>query len=551
MTLTLSEGWRGFAHFQLESRRKVLRKCADKRTFNELYILDELALNVKFLRNLPFSKRLEVCKLFKYLQAESNSVVYKIGDLATSLYIIFTGSVKCELVLLNKEDLSCILNNDVSQEVKDKMETLKYVKALRGISDHSIRRLAKLLVPRTYAKNRVISFQGEEAMEMYFMRSGECRIVMEVCKEPRSAPRPLPQAALRSCRFPSLSSKACPYGFDWRYEAGPYIGGSMGSLSNDAVGSRSGYRQDAFSPIERPSPQFSEYHTFSNDGSQMGRSSQQARRDQRTSSCLSFTSVGTVSDLEMKGIRKGNRHCGQTMHRSRTVKNRNGSYTLKSFLKDFEKRDSGEDHIPDLAFSDKHALIWNTGTNLTGMLRGDIGDSMSYQKKFENWARKVITREKRMRAEAAIDVEFASNISKDFLLNSWPPEGSRKSDNSKDTVFLDIGALHPGDYFGEVGILHHSQRKASILTVTAAEVLVLSKWDFNRQLDRDVVERLSANDYKNIDHIYHQYQKTLRWAQYKKKLINEVLAARRQRFPNLYEHDMCRGSLCTKYPKRE
>ncbi|MCO5591584.1 hypothetical protein L7F22_045571 [Adiantum nelumboides] len=603
MTLALPEGWRGLAHFQLESRRNVLKKCSERRTFNELYMLEEFALNVKFICNLPFSKRLEVCKLFKYVQAEANSVVYKVGDLATSLYIIFTGSIKvitggkrghdyfflragdcfgeaalenedcyrtetvvaqdkCELIVLNKEDFTGVLKNEVSKEVKDKMEVLKYIKVLRGISDHSIQRLAKLLVPRTFAKNRVIAFQGEEAMEMFFMKSGECRVVMEVQKDLQYAPRPPPQVALRSCRLSNLSSKPQLTGhqvrplvenhcFDLRYTVEPFSKQHDDAVQiKYAMGSRSCSRHGTFNPFGRPSLQLSEDYGDSLEGGHMVHSFQQMRSNQHASSCLSFASMATGSDLDPRDNVKGHGQRRQTLQADKPVRNQKTSYTLKSFLKDFEKRGSCEDHIPDLGFSDKQALAWNTGTNLTGMLRGDISDAAVYQKKFESWVRRVITRERRVHAEAAIDHGLAQDISKDFLWSPWPM-GSKRSGIPEDTVFLDVGALSAGDFFGEIGLLHHFPRKASILTVTTVEVLVLSKWDFNRQVDRDIVECLSANDYKKIDYIFQQYQKTCRWALYKKKLMQEVLAVRRQRFPNLYEHDMCRGMPCTRYTKRE
>ncbi|KAI5077403.1 hypothetical protein GOP47_0007227 [Adiantum capillus-veneris] len=399
-------------------------------------------------------------------------------------------------------------------------------------------------------------------MEMFFMKSGECRVVMEVQKDPQCAPRPPPQVALKSCRLSNLSSKAqlAGYGvrpfvenhaFDLRYTKEPFCRQHDASLQTKyAIGFRSCSRHDAFPPFGRPSPQLSEYNGGFLKGGHMGHSLQQ-RSDQHASSCMSFVSMAAGSDLGPKDNVKGHDRHRQTLQQSnKPTQNQKTSYTLKSFLKEFERRGSGEDQIPDLGFSDKQALTWNTGTNLTGMLRGDISDAAVYHRKFESWVRRVKTRERRGRAEAAIDHEYALDISTDFLWNSWPM-GTKKSGIPEDTVFLDVGALNPGDFFGEIGLLRHSPRKASILTVTAVEVLVLSKWDFNRQVDRDIVERLSANDYKKIEYIFQQYQKTCRWAMYKKKLLNEVLAVRRQRFPNLYEHDMCRGMPCTKYTKRE
>ena len=89
-----------------------------------------------------------------------------------------------------------------------------------------------------------------------------------------------------------------------------------------------------------------------------------------------------------------------------------------------------------------------------------------------------------------------------------------------------------------------------------------------------IASSLYMQDYKKIEDILRQYQKTRRWAHYKvsndiifclffadlihllyvwnilpqKKVMQEVLAARKMRFPNLYEHHMGvgRGMPCTK-----
>lgn len=312
----------------------------------------------------------------------------------------------------------------------------------------------------------MITFQGDEAAEMYFMKSGECRVVMEVHKEPKNAPRPLPQAAFRSSRstkhdsckqsfrhkdeqtsvqstylltrapsvppllsskLPALSTKpksigkaVCPivskHSVNSKYISEP----NFQPTSHRTYGAAFNTACTALEPsssVERLSPQFSGDLPVSDEGCEAAFGMQQERH-RNQSSCLSFISIPFSTDSHLRDSAQSQHQPKVLLQSTGKLKSLSPSYTLKSFLRDFEKRDSGK-LIADLDFSDKQAQTWQTGTNLTGMLRGDISDAAFYQTRFETWARKVIEREKRLRAEAAIDQGFASNIPKDLMLNTW------------------------------------------------------------------------------------------------------------------------------------
>ena len=147
------------------------------------------------------------------------------------------------------------------------------------------------------------------------------------------------------------------------------------------------------------------------------------KKDLHTSSSLSFVNMSRGPGSELKDSIKGSK---KNMKIFNCAKSSNPAYTLKSFLKDFQKREPDGDLIADLDFSDKHALSWNTGTNMSGMLRGDISDGAAYQCKFENWAKGVVAREKkRLCGEASINQEFASSISIQSMRNSWPARSKK------------------------------------------------------------------------------------------------------------------------------
>ena len=133
---------------------------------------------------------------------------------------------------------------------------------------------------------------------------------------------------------------------------------------------------------------------------------------------MAFASIARGTGSETKNGIKGSK---KTVKTSDSANSSNPTYTLKSFLKDFQKRESDGDLIADLDFSDQHALSWNTGTNMSGMLRGDISDGAAYQCKFEKWAKGVVAREKkRLYDEAFVNQEFASSIWIQSMRNSWP-----------------------------------------------------------------------------------------------------------------------------------
>ncbi|CAM6116411.1 unnamed protein product [Calypogeia fissa] len=217
------EGWRGLAHYRTESRRKVVKKKTEERTASDLYVLEESVKNVKLISDLPLAKRLEVCKYLGYEVWDENQHVYEQGASGSLFYIVFTGLVRAsiceegvqeprtkvilpgdcfgelallsddlimidtafttertELLTLSRDDYDKILKIEKTPEMKERVKFLKNIEAFTDVSKQSLQRLANVLSSRTYPKNKVITFQGDEAFEMFFIKSGECRIIMEI-----------------------------------------------------------------------------------------------------------------------------------------------------------------------------------------------------------------------------------------------------------------------------------------------------------------------------------------------------------------------------------
>ncbi|CAM6007652.1 unnamed protein product [Sphagnum balticum] len=186
----------------------------------------------------------KICKNLGFLQLDSDTIVYNQGDTGNIFYIVFTGSVRSitvvegvqddvishchpgqsfgvtgielddcirestyvtaertELLMLSKQDYDNILMIQETPELKERVRFLKVflqpsfhlwsTVAFKEVSKQSLRRLANVLSTRLFDKNRVVTFQGDDAVEMFFIKSGECRVIMEIQsgKNPSKLPR--------------------------------------------------------------------------------------------------------------------------------------------------------------------------------------------------------------------------------------------------------------------------------------------------------------------------------------------------------------------------
>lgn len=92
-----------------------------------------------------------------------------------------------------------------------------------------------------------------------------------------------------------------------------------------------------------------------------------------------------------------------------------------------------------------------------------------------------------------------------FATEDSAPAGAtlmREGDYSNDMVAIQsgtadvvqggrsVGSLGPGDVFGEIGVLEHELRTASVVASSPMRLIRLTTWDVKR-LPRDVRDRLS------------------------------------------------------------
>ncbi|KAG0586761.1 hypothetical protein KC19_2G115100 [Ceratodon purpureus] len=232
--------WRGLANYRTHMKRMALKRNRDTRTTSDLYLLEDVVSNVRFLCDLPMALRLNICKVLGY---ESHGPGYKAakqGSKAFFFTIIFTGSVKCtyhqlgiqedktwiisagkwfgdrvledwnyqweytietnektELLTLTRRDYERVLDIKKTPELRERVSFLKGIERLKSVPRQSLLRLANVLSSRSYSKNRIITFQGDDSVEMYFIKSGECRIILEVPDEKLYTPLPRASSFLK------------------------------------------------------------------------------------------------------------------------------------------------------------------------------------------------------------------------------------------------------------------------------------------------------------------------------------------------------------------
>ena len=101
-----------------------------------------------------------------------------------------------------------------------------------------------------------------------------------------------------------------------------------------------------------------------------------------------------------------------------------------------------------------------------------------------------------------------------------------------DEPWLEICELTAGQYFGERALLdgrRNAEHTASVVSITRAEILILSKYDFYRNIDertQNLMREYSEKFYFDEDKIRHTITKQHRWDSYKKGVMREALSPR-------------------------
>jgi len=212
---------------RLERQLEVLALTPSQRTDDDLKILEDLLLGVKFAAALPLAKQHEICGAILYQAANSNTVLFRQGDFGDEFYIIISGScavsiedqrtgvstvvatlyagdcfgelallqddeagqkrqatITCrefsEFVKLKKGDYDNILRDYSERDFRGKIKFLEMVPELKQLDYSSLQSLAYVLIEREHEHGSIVARQGEEMDEIYFVAHGMCKVIREV-----------------------------------------------------------------------------------------------------------------------------------------------------------------------------------------------------------------------------------------------------------------------------------------------------------------------------------------------------------------------------------
>ena len=420
MSLTsMANRWKATSQERMERRKRVLEKAPAERDIEDLYMLEELLLRVKSISKLPIEKRLEVCRVMTYEKVLPNTAVCRQGEFGSTFYIVLSGTLRvtvtnelsgdevnvtnlfagdsfgelalmvgsnrrsatvtthdtCQLLKVDKKDYDFILKRVKAEELNETVSFLKDIPIFHKTSRSSLHRLAYVLRSRTFAPGSVIARQGTEAEEMFFVKSGECRVLMTM---------------------------DVPQGF--------------------ALG-------------EAPK-------------------SGQRRRVRAGAPARHSTGTHGTGPNTRRGSARGSAGGG------------------------------GSGRLPQVRHSDP-GYDGGEGSGLEGVATGD----------------------------------------------SVEAGGTAGGSASSERVFVEVGWLRQRDFFGEIGVVRKSMRRASVVACTTVEVLVLSRWDFNRRIDGEAMSAIhrSVQSYTSTDNLRKQFVETCRWEAYKKDLVDSIIATKNKR----------------------
>jgi hypothetical protein len=153
-------------------------------------------------------------------------------------------------------------------------------------------------------------------------------------------------------------------------------------------------------------------------------------------------SLMQIHFIDNYGLKRANKH----------------KYSLRLFLHDCHRKER-EHRMAE--FGEKEHHLWQMGLRGDQKMPGIVGETNTYyQEKFEQWARHIIDREKKLLSYNTVmnteERSFMPGIATSNVMKLYKGVGKDgrpqyvPHGQEKQSTILDIGCLKAGDYFGEV-----------------------------------------------------------------------------------------------------
>lgn len=101
-------------------------------------------------------------------------------------------------------------------------------------------------------------------------------------------------------------------------------------------------------------------------------------------------------------------------------------------------------------------------------------------------------------------------------------------------LFLEVGTVPPGDYFGEVTLTRRTPQVTSAIATEPTRCYVLNKWDLLKRVDAEAVTRFQASKARfgrfaaDDAGLIAEFHRAREWRQYKSSLTREVVEAKKR-----------------------
>lgn len=499
----------------------ILEKQPQERTREEVLVLEELMLRIKFLEQLARPSRLEICRVASYKQLETGNVLFQQGDAGDAFYIVLSGSVsvsvrdpntgiemvvascmtgQCfgelalqdpsskraatvatreptEFLVVYSEDYNRILKHLISDELNEKLNFLLHVPVFRDVPTQNMQALASVLTTRTFTRGKVIAKQGSESDELFLIKRGCCRLVKEVKLDKRG------------------HKEVCTL----RRQV---LGGGLNTLCDNL----------RLPPISGDPLYFEQPHR---------KVQARLRRVEKEASVASLNSPARTSfGAGLLATPRADRGDGDADvdgggEAASAVPSRVPSFS--------EAAESSSRHVPTFVS--------------TGFPQGDNTGSLTDRTTGRSTNRRRPSNLPTLPSALSKDVSYVSDTKGDPWLEH---EISFATPGRKPRVFLELGLLRMHDYFGEVGHGNRSFRSSSVVADGIVECYVLNKWDFQRRLTEETVSIINQNmmAYKDDEEIRREFSRSVKWLRYKQRILRETTVdfkgeKRRQAFSSL------------------
>lgn len=101
-------------------------------------------------------------------------------------------------------------------------------------------------------------------------------------------------------------------------------------------------------------------------------------------------------------------------------------------------------------------------------------------------------------------------------------------------LFLEVGTVPPGDYFGDVTLTRRTPQVTSAIATEPTRCYVLNKWDLLKRVDAEAVKRFQASKARfgrfaaDDAGLIAEFHRAREWRQYKSSLTREVVEAKKR-----------------------